>query len=29
MVLRIVAADRPIRNRRAIVRLPAGSAVWT
>src|SRR5438552_17163919 len=29
MVLRIVAADRPIRNRRAIVRLPAGSAVCT
>src|SRR2546422_1515155 len=29
MVLRIVAADRPIRNRRATVRLPAGSAVWT
>ena len=27
MVLRIVAADRPIPNRLAIVRLPAGSAV--
>jgi hypothetical protein len=28
-VLRIVAADRPRPNRFAIVRLAAGSAVWT